>query len=79
MAGQHPKSLKYYPQPKLEENLIFMDHQKKELPNSMMQKVVDATPTVALTRVLLSQGAMMSGFQITSMILTSCQTESVQL
>ena len=36
------------------------------------------TPTVALTEALLSQGAIMSGSDITSMILTSCKTYSVR-
>ena len=38
-------------------NLIFMD-QKKELPNSMVPKVGETTPTFALTRALLSQRGM---------------------
>ena len=47
---------KPYPAPNHSKNLIFMDHQKKEPPNSTVPKVAETTPPVALTRTLLSQG-----------------------
>ena len=42
------------PAPNHRSNLISMDQQKKELPNSLVLKVAETTPTVALTRAFLS-------------------------
>ena len=39
-----------------EKNVIFMDHQKMEPPNSAVPKLAETPPTVALTRALSSQG-----------------------
>ena len=54
-SNQHPYNTT--PQPQItKKNVIFMDHQKKGPPNSTCPKIAETTPTVALTRVLLSQG-----------------------
>ena len=61
-----PASLQYHPQhpyntipsPQSQKHLVFVDNHKKEPPNSMLQKVAETTPAVALTRVLLVQGAL---------------------
>ena len=37
-------------------NLVVMDHQKKEPPNSTVPKFAETTPDVTLTRGLLPQG-----------------------
>ena len=52
-----------FPAPNRNKNLIFMDHQKKEPPNSMVPKVAETTPTVALKGVLLSQGGVCGSLQ----------------
>ena len=43
------------PAPNNRNNLIFKGHQKKEPPNCTAPKIAETTPTVAPTRVLLSQ------------------------
>ena len=54
--GQLPIPLKYHRQASNDrKNVIFMDHQKMA-PNFTVPRVAEATPTVALTRALLSQG-----------------------
>ena len=59
MAGSQPISLKCHDPPQFTEKKksIFMDHQKMEAPNSAIPKVAETTPTVALTRAILSQRA----------------------
>ena len=50
-GGQQSISPNHHPQPYItEKNVLFMDHQKMEPPDS-----AGTTPTVTLTRVLLSQ------------------------
>ena len=45
-------SLKHYAKPQItEKNMIFMDHQKMEPPNSAVPNIAETIPGVALTRV----------------------------
>ena len=49
MVGYHPPAPGH-------KKFIFMDHQKKEAPNSVVQKIAETNPNIALTRALLSPG-----------------------
>ena len=58
MGGRAATNIPQKPSPTSnhQKNVTFMDHQKMEPPNSTVPKVAETTPTVALTRALLSQG-----------------------